>query len=50
LCPFFAPFSIFEKGATNGGKGKALTLLFCQFSPLFQKSEKGEKMDENLRH
>jgi hypothetical protein len=32
--------------AENGRKVKAITLLFCRFSPLYEKSNKWLKMDE----
>jgi hypothetical protein len=35
--PIFAPFSKIEKVAENGQKVKAITLLLCEFLPLFQK-------------
>jgi hypothetical protein len=37
-----------KKIAKNGRKVKAIGLLFCCFSPLFQKSKKWLKMDEKL--
>jgi hypothetical protein len=47
--PIFDSFSKMKKVAENGRKVKAAALLYCQFSPRFQKSKKWLKTDEKLR-